>query len=155
MPERGAQVEIPVRGTTEHERATNVDQESCDTDAEHGTRIEILRVAEPANRFDPDTDCTAEEQQTVDLGGEHLGALEAVGVALRGRPLRQGQRTQCEPEREHVGGEMDRVGDERQAPEQEPAHELDDEQHRVRGEGEYERSATRSKGGIDRINLRR
>ena len=67
----------------------------------------------------------ADEQQTVDFRGEHFGAVEAVGVTFGGRPLRERQRTQRQDQRQHVGGEVRRVGDQREAPEDEAADDLD------------------------------
>jgi hypothetical protein len=49
---------------------------------------------------------------------------------------------------------MERVGDQREAAEQQAADELDDEQRRVGGERELQRSATSSEGCVDVRNLR-
>ena len=112
-----------------------------------------MRAAEPAHRLEHDRDRTGEQQHAVGLRGEHLGPLEAVGVALGGRALRERERAEREAEREHVGGEVRGVGEQREAAEQEPAHELDHEKRRVRDERDEQRPAASSKGGVDAANL--
>ena len=52
---------------------------------------------------------------------EHLRPFEAVRVTLGRGPLRERERAQRQPEREHVRGEVYRVSDQRQAAEQEAA----------------------------------
>ena len=55
-----------------------------------------------------------EEQHSVGLRREHFGPLETVRMPLGGGSLRERQCSQRQSEREHVGGQVHRVGVERQ-----------------------------------------
>ena len=126
-----------MRGAGEHECAPDVHGQTDHTDHEHRARRRGRAGCRIGGSLRSTTAIgTDEEQQPVGLRREHLGPLEAVGMALGRRPLRERERTQRQPEREHVRGEMNRVGDQRQAAEQEPADELDNEKRRVGGQRE-------------------
>ena len=131
VPERGAQVQIAVGGARQHRGTAHVDEQPDHAHHEHRARVEVFGASEPANCFHHHGDRADEEQQPVGLRREHFGPLEAVRMALGGRALRERERSERKPERQHVGGEMYRVGNQREAAEQEPAAELDDEKRRV------------------------
>ncbi len=138
-----------MRAARQHCGAADVDDETADADHEHRARVHVLRRAESPDRLDHDADRAGEQQHTVGLCGKHLGALEAERVAFGRRALRERERHEGETEREHVGGEMERVGDEGEAVEQQAADQLDDEKPRVRRERDEQRAAAGADGGVD------
>ena len=88
-------------------------------------------MLQPPHRLDDDRDRADHQEHAVGLRGEHLRSLEAEGVAFGRRALREDQRDQGQRERQHIGGHVRGVGEQRQAAEEVAADDLDHEEDRV------------------------
>ena len=152
--ERGAQVEVAVRGARQHERAPDVDDHARDADDEHAGRVEVVRAAEPPNRLDHDRDRADEAaarrwpapRAPRPARTRTCGARWAAAARTRARPAR-GPSASTSEVRCAASASSARL------PNRKPADELDHEKGRVRAESDQQGPAASSERGSMTGNL--
>ena len=110
------------------DRGDEVHRHADQGDDEHDAALDRGRVDQPADALVDDQQPEHEQRRAVELGGEDLGALEAVGHRALGRPRRQPQRDQRQRERGRVGEHVRGVGEQRQRLGEDAGHDLDGHQ---------------------------
>ena len=93
-----------------------------------------------------------EQESRIGEGGQHLEAVEPVGmsrIALLAGQLDRGKR---HPQPDDIGEQVTRVGEQRERPEQEAAHDLDESVGEGQQEG-GEQGATMTPGGRETVRV--
>ena len=136
-----------MRRPSEHPGRCEVSRQADQGDGEHPAAQDIRRVREPAVRLHEDPDRQADEHEPVHEGRENLCPLVAEAPLRRARPAREPDRDQREAERHVVREHVHRVGEEREAPSQQPADHFDGRDRDRQGEDEGERPPVSSPYG--------
>jgi len=127
-------------GAREEPRTADVDDEPGASHAEEAGAFDVDRMREPPSGLVDDPARHAEQDRRICLRAEHFSTLHAIAVPRGRRPSHQTDACDRDAEREHIGEQMDGVGEQRKRVEREPARGLTGHQGCVR----YERDPKRS-----------
>src|SRR5215831_174436 len=113
VEESAADVDV-ASGAIEQERDDAVHDDAGGGHGDHHSRMDLLRAANSAHRLIKNKERYAHQRQRVDQGGEHTGAMVAVGLGGARRPRLQINRGEGKQERKEVGKVMSGFRQQRQ-----------------------------------------